>query len=73
MNASELEKSRRTAEQLQHALESRIVIEQAKGVLAGERKISMDRAFEILRKHARDQNGSLGSVAEAVVNLGLRP
>ncbi len=42
-------------------------------MLAAERKISMDRAYEILRKHARDHNASLRSVAEAVVNLGLRP
>jgi len=73
VNASELEKSQRTAEQLENALKSRVVIEQAKGVLAAERKITMDQAFEALRKHARDHNASLRSVAEAVVKLGLRP
>lgn len=73
VNASELERSRRTAEQLNEALQSRIVIEQAKGILSAERKISMDQAFEALRKHARDHNAHLRTVAEAVVNLGLRP
>jgi GAF domain-containing protein len=73
VNASELEKSRRTAEQLNEALQSRIVIEQAKGILSAECKISIDKAFEILRKHAREHNANLRAVADAVVNLGLRP
>jgi GAF domain-containing protein len=73
VNASELAKFKRTNEQLERALQSRIVIEQAKGVVAAERKISVDQAFELLRKHARDRNASLRSVADAVVNLGLRP
>jgi GAF domain-containing protein len=73
VNASELEKSRRSAEQLQEALQSRIVIEQAKGILSAERKISVDEAFEVLRKHARDHNANLRAVAQAVVSLGLRP
>ena len=73
VNASELEKSRRTAEQLQEALQSRVVIEQAKGILSAERKISMDEAFNVLRLHARNHNANLRAVAEAVVNLGLRP
>lgn len=73
VNASELEKSRRTAEQLQEALQSRIVIEQAKGVLSAERRIPIDEAFEALRAHARSHSANLRAVAEAVVNLGLRP
>lgn len=73
VNASELEKSRRTAEQLEEALQSRIMIEQAKGILSAERKVSMDEAFKALRDHARNHNANLRAVAEAVVNLGLRP
>jgi GAF domain-containing protein len=73
ISASELEKSRRTAEQLEQALESRLVIEQAKGMLAADGTLSVDQAFEKLRSHARAHNASLRSVAEAVVNLGLRP
>jgi GAF domain-containing protein len=73
VNASELEDSRRTTEQLQKALESRIVIEQAKGMLATEMQVSIDDAFAVLRAHARRNSASLRSVAHAVVDLGLRP
>jgi GAF domain-containing protein len=71
--ARELEELRRVNEQLREALDSRIVIEQAKGVLAAERNISVDQAFEVLRRHARSHSVSLRSVAQAVVSLGLRP
>ena len=49
------------------------MIERAYGVLAAERRISVDEAFEVLRRHARSHAVSLRSVAEAVVSLGLRP
>lgn len=73
INASELEKAQRTTEQLQEALDSRLVIEQAKGILAADGRLGMDQAYQVLRRHARSHNASLRSVAEAVVNLGLRP
>jgi GAF domain-containing protein len=73
VHAQELDRQCRVNEQLREALHSRIVIEQAKGVLAAERHISVDEAFEVLRRHARSHAVSLRSVAEAVVSLGLRP
>jgi PAS domain S-box-containing protein len=60
-------------EQLETALTSRVVIEQAKGMLAERRGTSVEEAFEALRKHARDHNASLHEVATAVVTLGLSP
>jgi GAF domain-containing protein len=72
-NASDLEHARRTTEQLQEALESRVIIEQAKGVLASELQCSIDDAFTVLRDHARRHGVTLRSVAEGVVKLGLRP
>jgi hypothetical protein len=73
VQARELDRQGRIVGQLREALDSRIVIEQAKGVLAAERRISVDEAFEVLRRHARNHAVSLRSVAEAVVSLGLRP
>ncbi len=72
-NASELEQSRRTTEQLREALGSRIIIEQAKGVISVDQQCSVDDAFALLRDHSRRHNVSLRAVAEAVVQLGLRP
>ena len=54
------------SEQLQHALRSRVVIEQAKGVLSATAGMDVDEAFEILRRHARQQNLSLQQVAADV-------
>lgn len=39
--------------QLQHALESRVAIEQAKGVLAERYGLDVDEAFEVIRRAAR--------------------
>lgn len=72
-NASDLEESQRTTEQLREALDSRIIIEQAKGVLANEMGVDVDQAFQVLRSHSRRHSVSLRSVAHGVVHLGLRP
>ena len=61
------------AEQLQAALNSRVTIEQAKGVLAERNEISMTAAFAVLRKHARDANLKLSFVAEEVVRGRILP
>jgi GAF domain-containing protein len=55
------------AAQLQHALDSRIVIEQAKGVLAFQRSVSIDEAFKLLRQYARNTNARIRDVAERIV------
>lgn len=55
------------AEQLQSALNSRVVIEQAKGAIAQFRNVSVDDAFLILRAHARRTQRRLGDVATAVL------
>jgi AmiR/NasT family two-component response regulator len=63
-----LREARVLAEQLQRALNSRVVIEQAKGVLAERAKINLDEAFDLLRTHARSHNLRLHDVATAVIS-----
>ena len=57
--ARELSRSRQLAEQLRRALDSRVVIEQAKGVIAHDRRVSVDEAFQRLRNQARRHNLNL--------------
>jgi hypothetical protein len=59
--------------QLQVALTSRIVIEQAKGVLAERLKISTDSAFGVLRAAARSRNRLLSDLAREVANGSADP
>ena len=69
---SELTEARRLGEQLQSALDSRVLIEQAKGLLAGDLNIGVDRAFELLRAHARNHNMKLAELCDSIVNDGVR-
>ena len=59
--------------QLQMALDSRIVIEQAKGVIAEHNRITVDDAFALLRGFARDHNWLLSEAAGQVVDGTLKP
>ncbi|MEA2565703.1 MAG: hypothetical protein QOD49_880 [Actinomycetota bacterium] len=62
-----VQEARVLAEQLQSALNSRVVIEQAKGVLAERAQVNLDDAFGMLRGYARNHNSRLRDVAEAVI------
>ena len=55
-------------EQLHHAVSSRIVIEQAKGVVAERTGLTMEEAFSQLRTYARGHNVRLSDVALGCVN-----
>jgi len=57
--------------QLQHALNSRILIEQAKGVVSESAGMTMDDAFATLRRYARDHNLTLTVVATAVIERSI--
>jgi hypothetical protein len=60
-------RSQEVVEQLQHALASRVVIEQAKGMLAIRFATSVEDAFELMRRHARSTNQRVEAVAGQVV------
>jgi GAF domain-containing protein len=55
------------AQQMQAAMQSRAVIEQAKGIIMGSRRCSADEAFTILSKLSQDTNRKLREVATALV------
>jgi GAF domain-containing protein len=59
------------AEQLQAALRSRVVIEQAKGMLAEHLSTTVDEAFARLNRYARDHNRKLTDIARDVVDRKL--
>jgi GAF domain-containing protein len=71
LSARQLQKTRQLAEQLQHALDSRVVIEQAKGILAERLGIDPEAAFDILRGYARSHNRRLHDVAAQVIDRTL--
>jgi GAF domain-containing protein len=71
MQQNRLEESNRVAEQLQSALDSRILIEQAKGVVAHAASVDVDEAFRMLRAYARGHSVGLRVVAAAVIEHGI--
>jgi len=58
-------------EQLQNALDSRVVLEQAKGVLSYNGDLDMEQAYAALRKYARNNNLKLTDLARALVDRAV--
>ncbi|WP_020659896.1 GAF and ANTAR domain-containing protein [Amycolatopsis benzoatilytica] len=69
----QLRKCQQLADQLQRALDSRIVIEQAKGILAQAGHIAMTDAFERLRGYSRRRDQQLSAVATALAHHDVPP
>jgi transcriptional regulator with GAF, ATPase, and Fis domain len=63
----ELHRAHTVESQLQHALQSRIGIEQAKGIVSEQAQVTPDAAFELMRRYSRDNNRKLAGVAIAIV------
>src|SRR4051794_1087612 len=61
------------AEQLQTALHSRILIEQAKGVLSARAGVDVSAAFQLMRTYARRTGQTLTTVAEEIVAGSIGP
>jgi GAF domain-containing protein len=59
--------------QLEVALESRIVIEQAKGIVAEHNRIGVDEAFALLRNYTRSHNRLLAQTARDIIDYSLNP
>lgn len=59
------------AEQLQSALDSRVLIEQAKGAVSQANDTSMDESFSLLRRYARNHNLTLRLVSQSIVDRTL--
>lgn len=68
LQVRELRKQQDLAAQLQHALTSRVVIEQAKGITGERLGLGMDSAFDTLRRYARSQNLRIAELAAGVVD-----
>src|SRR3712207_3570306 len=72
VNSRNLAESYKVAGQLQRALDSRVVIEQAKGRLAEQLAVSVSEAFDIMRRYSRNHGLKLHEVARDVVNGDLK-
>jgi AmiR/NasT family two-component response regulator len=65
--------SRNVSAQLQGALNSRVLIEQAKGIVAEHSHVDVDEAFVRIRAYARSHNRRLADTAADLVEQKLRP
>lgn len=64
---------RETADQLQVALRTRVVLEQAKGMLSQGSGVTVEESFALIRKYARDRGMRLAEVARMVVEGEIEP
>jgi len=65
--------SRAFSAQLEAALDSRIVIEQAKGIVAERNQVDVDVAFQQIRRFARNHNRLLSNTAREIIAGALTP
>ena len=71
-NSLALQSTRELAEQLQRAMATRSVIEQAKGVLTARRSITPEQAFTLISRRSQDTNCKLAALAVEVVDAAAR-
>lgn len=71
LNERYLRESATVANQLQRALQSRVLIEQAKGVISYTHDVAIDAAFDLIRRYARSHGMRLTLVAERIVDRSL--
>ena len=73
INATLYVEGRVMADQLQQALESRAIIEQAKGILMGAERCSSEQAFDMLKRASQGQNRKLRDIASEIVDRYTGP
>lgn len=73
LNERTIRDARTLSEQLQGALDSRVIIEQAKGVLAERHGVSPGEAFERIRRYSRGNKTNLRDVSRRIVHEGFVP
>ncbi|WP_223731821.1 ANTAR domain-containing protein [Streptomyces purpurogeneiscleroticus] len=73
LHSRTLQNTQTVNQQLHTALQSRIVIEQAKGILAARLQISLAHAFDTMRRHARHHRLLLTTVARSIIDTGQLP
>lgn len=71
LSSTALTKQTELSVQLQHALDSRVLVEQAKGVLAEANGISVEAAYQLLRRYARNGGLRVHDVACAIIDRTL--
>ncbi|WP_238586185.1 GAF and ANTAR domain-containing protein [Rhodococcus rhodochrous] len=72
VNSDKLRQQEQLSAQLQTALDTRVVVEQAKGITAQARGVTPAAAFELIRSYARRHQAPVRAVAQAIVEVGLR-
>lgn len=72
-NMVQYDTAKREADELQQAMQSRAVIEQAKGIVMGDRRCSADDAFQIMVRLSQTSHVKLRDVAAALVNQAVQP
>lgn len=73
LNAHAYADARALADHLRTAMESRAVIEQAKGIVMGERRCTADEAFRLLIRVSQESNRKVRDVATALVEQAATP
>jgi GAF domain-containing protein len=68
LNHRALHRAADVADQLQRALQSRVTVEQAKGMLAERLGIPLETAFELIRHYARNGNHHITDVSQHVID-----
>jgi GAF domain-containing protein len=71
-HTSDLDRAEAMIEQLRNTLDNRAVIEQAKGMISRDHQVSVEVAFEMLRRHSRNTNTPVRVLARAVTELGMQ-